>query len=216
MTALGRARLFWLLLRTTRTGRNIYAFGNPDAGRSAGISRTHVELLAYTLSSAVAGLCGCPWTERFTIAYTQAAEGREFAIIAACVIGRASIAGGRGTVPDAALGALFIVTLSLYRGIAVAIVGDGAYTAFPPGFARFGRHCVGDVLPVEFVIYVVASLVFAIILQTTVYGRRIYAMGKNPDAPRLCRHPGSALPGSCAGLPRSGCPAGGTANGSTS
>ena len=77
-----------------------------------------------------------------------------------------------------------IGTLSLYRGIAVAIVGDGAYTAFPPEFAWFGQHYIGNILPVEFVIYVVATLVFAIILHTTVYGRRIYAMGTNPDATR--------------------------------
>ena len=111
-TALTCACLFWLLLSVTRTGRNIYAFGgNPDAAHCAGISRAQVEPLVYALSGAVAGLCGYLWTGRFAIAYTQAAEGREFAIVAACVIGGVSIAGGRGSVLGAVLGALFIAVL---------------------------------------------------------------------------------------------------------
>lgn len=101
--------LFWVLLEYRRTGRDIYAFGgNPHAARNAGISRIKIEVLVYMLSGAAAGLCGYLWAGRFAIAYTQAAEGREFAIIAACVIGGVSITGGRGTVLGACLGALFI------------------------------------------------------------------------------------------------------------
>jgi rhamnose transport system permease protein len=103
------AVLFWLLLVHTQIGRNIYAVGgNPSAARFAGISRRRVEMLVYILSGAVAGLTGYLWTARFAIAYTQAAEGREFAIIAACVIGGVSIAGGKGTVVGAILGAFLI------------------------------------------------------------------------------------------------------------
>ena len=88
----------WLWMRFTRSGRDIYAFGsNPTAARNAGISRRQVQMLVFVVSGAVAGLCGYLWAARFAIAYTQAAEGREFAIIAACVIGGVSIAGGRGT-----------------------------------------------------------------------------------------------------------------------
>ena len=111
-TALVCAALFGVMLRATRTGRDIYAFGgNPEAARYAGISAARIEVLVYALSGAVAGLCGYLWTGRFAIAYTQAAEGREFAIIAACVIGGVSIAGGRGTMIGAVLGALFIAVL---------------------------------------------------------------------------------------------------------
>ena len=106
------AGLFWYFLNSTRTGRDIYALGgNPDAARFAGISRRRVELLVYVLSGMTAGLSGYLWTGRFAIAYTQAAEGREFAIIAAGVIGGISIAGGRGTAIGAILGALFIAIL---------------------------------------------------------------------------------------------------------
>ena len=102
----------WLWLRFTRSGRDIYAFGsNQTAARNAGISRRKVQMLVFVVSGAVAGLCGYLWAARFAIAYTQAAEGREFAIIAACVIGGVSIAGGRGTLAGAALGAMFIAVL---------------------------------------------------------------------------------------------------------
>ena len=104
--------LVWLCLQHTRPGRDIYAFGsNLAAARNAGINLKRVQVLVFVVSGSVAGLCGYLWTARFAIAYTQAAEGREFAIIAACVIGGVSIAGGRGTVAGAALGALFIAVL---------------------------------------------------------------------------------------------------------
>lgn len=107
--AVACALLVWTLLSYTRTGRDIYAVGgNPVAARYAGIAQRRSEVLVYILSGAAAGLCGYLWTARFAIAYTQAAEGREFAIIAACVIGGVSIAGGRGSVAGAILGAFFI------------------------------------------------------------------------------------------------------------
>lgn len=103
---------FWVLLEHRRTGRDIYAYGgNPTAARNAGVSRLKVEMLVYALSGAAAGLCGYLWAGRYAIAYTQAAEGREFAIIAACVIGGVSITGGRGTILGACLGALFIAVV---------------------------------------------------------------------------------------------------------
>lgn len=102
----------WLLLQFTTNGRNIYAFGsNQDAARNVGISRHQVQLMVFAISGAVAGLCGYLWTARFAIAYTQAAEGKEFAIIAACVIGGVSIAGGRGTAAGVVLGAMLIAVL---------------------------------------------------------------------------------------------------------
>jgi len=99
----------WLFLRYTRAGRALYAVGgNPAAARLAGVSIKRAEFLAYCISGAIAGLCGYLWTARFAIAYTQAAEGREFAIIAACVIGGVTITGGKGTVAGVILGALFL------------------------------------------------------------------------------------------------------------
>lgn len=77
-----------------------------------------------------------------------------------------------------------IGTLSLFRGIAVAIVGDGALTDFPPGYSWFGQHYLWGYVPVEFVIFVISAVVFGVILHATVHGRRIFAMGTNPEASR--------------------------------
>ncbi len=75
-----------------------------------------------------------------------------------------------------------IGTLSLYRGIVVLIAGDEAFTSFPSGFAWFGQHYLGGYLPVEFLIYVIATVVFGVLLHVTPFGRKIFALGTNPDA----------------------------------
>lgn len=77
-----------------------------------------------------------------------------------------------------------IGTLSLYRGIAVSIVGDGAYTSFPGSFSLFGQHYLYNWVPVEFVFFIVAAIFFTLLLHATVYGRNIYAIGTNPEAAR--------------------------------
>jgi rhamnose transport system permease protein len=119
MTILGLETVFWiaaplailiaLFLNFTRTGRNFYALGgNPIAARYCGISIGRQLLLAYVISGAISGLCGYLWVARYGVAYSEIASGYELTVIAACVIGGVSIAGGVGTVPGALLGALFL------------------------------------------------------------------------------------------------------------
>ena len=60
------------------------------------------------MSGAIAGLCGYLWVARYGIAYGGIAEGFELNVIAACVIGGVSIAGGIGNVGGALLGALLL------------------------------------------------------------------------------------------------------------
>jgi rhamnose transport system permease protein len=77
-----------------------------------------------------------------------------------------------------------IGTLSLYRGIAVSIVGDDAFTSFPSSFSWFGQHYIAGLVPVEFLFFAAVAILFAFVLHFTIYGRRIYAIGTNPDASR--------------------------------
>ena len=103
------ALMAFIFLGYSRTGRAIYAVGgSPLAARYAGISVKRIEILVYCLSGLIAGLAGYLWTARFAIAFPEAAAGLEFTIIAACVVGGVSIAGGRGTAVGVVLGALFI------------------------------------------------------------------------------------------------------------
>jgi rhamnose transport system permease protein len=118
-TWLGLETVFWiaaaltaaiaLFLNFTRTGRNFYALGgNPLAARYCGINLSRQFVLAYAISGAISGLCGYLWVARYGVAYSEIASGYELTVIAACVIGGVSIAGGVGTVAGALLGALFL------------------------------------------------------------------------------------------------------------
>jgi rhamnose transport system permease protein len=119
LTLLGIPSLLWiailvaaamaLALSFTRTGRAIYAVGgNPVAARYCGIRIPRLQVLVFTISGSLAGLCGYLWVARYGIAYVEIAAGYELTVIAACVIGGVSIAGGVGSVPGALLGALFL------------------------------------------------------------------------------------------------------------
>ena len=55
---------------------------------------------------ALAGLTGYLWVSRYAVAYVDIAGGFELDVVAACVIGGVSIAGGIGSVGGAVLGAL--------------------------------------------------------------------------------------------------------------
>lgn len=96
-------------LRRRPAGREVIALGNnPDAAAVAGIPQRRRLLQVYVLSGALAGLAGVLWVGRYAIAFTELAAGYELTVIAACVIGGVSIAGGIGSVGGAMLGVLFI------------------------------------------------------------------------------------------------------------
>ncbi|WP_429812610.1 ABC transporter permease [Ensifer sp. B1-9] len=101
--------LVFLLMSRTALGRAFYAVGgNPHAAVYTGIDVGRTRFSAYCLSGALAGLSGYLWVSRYAVAYVDIAAGFELDIIAACVIGGISIAGGIGTVAGAVLGALFL------------------------------------------------------------------------------------------------------------
>jgi rhamnose transport system permease protein len=100
------------LARHTRFGRDLYAIGNaPQSAAYIGIPTARRLLWAYGLSGLMAGLCGYLWVARYAVAYTEIAYGFEFTVIAACVIGGISIAGGTGSALGALLGALFLTVI---------------------------------------------------------------------------------------------------------
>jgi rhamnose transport system permease protein len=78
-----------------------------------------------------------------------------------------------------------IGTLSLYRGIAYAIVGDGVLKAYKPNFAYFGQGYVVGPISFELVLFGGLAILFAVLLHGTIIGRRIFAIGANPIASRV-------------------------------
>ncbi|WP_115420966.1 ABC transporter permease [Ensifer sp. M14] len=99
----------FLIMSRTALGRAFFAVGgNPHAAVYTGIDVGRTRFFAYCLSGTLAGLSGYLWVSRYAVAYVDIAAGFELDIIAACVIGGISIAGGIGSVPGAVLGALFL------------------------------------------------------------------------------------------------------------
>ena len=100
---------FIVLVTRTPLGRAFYAVGgNPNAAVYAGINVGKTQFLAFTLCGALAGLTGYLWVSRYAVAYVDIAGGFELDVVAACVIGGISIAGGVGSVVGAFLGAIFL------------------------------------------------------------------------------------------------------------
>jgi len=78
-----------------------------------------------------------------------------------------------------------IGTMSLYRGIALVVLGDQAYTGYPEALGDWGQGYFFGFLPRSFVILLVFAALFAAGLHATVFGRRLYAIGSNPVAARF-------------------------------
>jgi D-xylose transport system permease protein len=101
-----------LLTQNTTFGRYLYAIGgNPDAARLSGISLRRHILMVFCIMGALAGIAGVIYTARVGSGAPDAGTLLELDAIAACVIGGASLMGGRGTVFGACLGALFMASL---------------------------------------------------------------------------------------------------------
>lgn len=92
-------------LRRLRAMRQVYYIGgNEIAARLSGIRVEEVRVAAFMLSGTLAALAGLVIASRLGSATTTAGEGAELRIIAAVVIGGASLAGGEGSVLGAFLG----------------------------------------------------------------------------------------------------------------
>jgi rhamnose transport system permease protein len=75
-----------------------------------------------------------------------------------------------------------IGTMSLFRGISYIVLGDKAFTGYPPYFAFFGQGYVWWVISFEFVLFTVLAVIYGILLHRTNFGRAVYAIGNNPTA----------------------------------
>ena len=98
-----------VFLTLTTTGRHLYIAGNnPKSAAYVGVNVGRAQCVAFMLCGALAGLSGYLWVARFAVAYSGVATGFELTVIAACVIGGISIAGGSGTVVGLIVGCLFL------------------------------------------------------------------------------------------------------------
>jgi len=97
------------LLKYTRFGRYVYAIGsNREAAFHAGVNVERNLVGIYALTGFLVGIAAMIATSRTVSAQPTAGIALELDIIAAVVIGGASLAGGRGTITGTIIGALLI------------------------------------------------------------------------------------------------------------
>jgi sugar transport system permease protein len=101
--------IFWFISTRTVYGRSVYAVGgNAEAARLSGIPVNRIRVVILVTTGLLAGLSGFLLTSRLTSGYSGVGVGWEFDVIAAVLIGGASLTGGEGSMLGTLLGVLFI------------------------------------------------------------------------------------------------------------
>src|SRR3954467_68942 len=101
-----------LILRFTIFGRYVFAVGsNEQTARLCGINVPALKIAVYSLSGLFVGLAGIYQFAKLNVGNPISGVGLELKVIAAVVIGGASLNGGRGTVLGTLTGALLMQTI---------------------------------------------------------------------------------------------------------
>jgi ribose/xylose/arabinose/galactoside ABC-type transport system permease subunit len=106
------AALIAALLRYTQFGRHIYAIGsNEQTSRLCGVHVERAKLKIYTIAGLLAGVAGVLQFGFNKLGDPTTAGGYELKVIAAAVIGGASLSGGMGSVLGTVAGALMMTII---------------------------------------------------------------------------------------------------------
>jgi ribose/xylose/arabinose/galactoside ABC-type transport system permease subunit len=124
--------------------------------------------------------------DRFTVGDETIGYGWQLAALAAIAVG---ILGGllQGIAITKLKVPAFVVTLggmSVFRGAALLFASGGPISGFQPDYTWWGQGRILSV-PVPVIIFLVAAVIAHVVLSYTRYGRRVYAVGGNPEAARL-------------------------------
>ena len=76
-------------------------------------------------------------------------------------------------------------TMAIFQGISFLISGSKTYHNLPRGFMYLGQGRLFGVIPLNVVIALVVITIVGVILSRTHIGRKIYAVGDNPEAAKL-------------------------------
>jgi ribose transport system permease protein len=103
------AAIVAVLLRATILGRHIFAVGSNEAtARLCGVNVPRTKIIVYTLAGLLTGWAGIVMFAHGNCGNPSAGEALALDVIAAVVIGGASLTGGRGTVLGAMIGILML------------------------------------------------------------------------------------------------------------
>jgi ribose/xylose/arabinose/galactoside ABC-type transport system permease subunit len=101
------------IAKKTPFGRRVYAVGgNESAARLSGIQVAKVKTVVYMISGGCAAIVGLIISSELVAAHPATGESYEMKAIAATVLGGTSLAGGRGSIGGAVLGAFVIGILN--------------------------------------------------------------------------------------------------------
>jgi ribose transport system permease protein len=130
---LALAVAFHLLLTHSRFFRQYYYVGsNPRAARLSGINVERLQILGFTLMGLIAGVAGLCFAARVGASVSNAGVGAELRVITAVILGGASLTGGKGSIPGALIGVVFMALVnnvliiarvsSYWQGIMVGVI----------------------------------------------------------------------------------------------
>jgi ribose/xylose/arabinose/galactoside ABC-type transport system permease subunit len=101
------------VLRYTQFGRHVFAIGsNEQTARLCGVNVERTKLLIYMIGVGFAGLAGVLQFSYLRMGDSTTAPGMELNIIAAVVIGGASLNGGEGSIVGSLLGAILMTVVA--------------------------------------------------------------------------------------------------------
>jgi ribose/xylose/arabinose/galactoside ABC-type transport system permease subunit len=108
----GLSAVFVAVLRYARFGRHVFAIGsNERTARLCGVRVEAVKLRVYALSGSLAGLAGAMEFATLTVGDPTDSIGLELEVIAAAVIGGASLLGGEGSIVGSVVGASLMTVI---------------------------------------------------------------------------------------------------------
>jgi simple sugar transport system permease protein len=103
----------WVILNRMILGRGIYAMGgNKTSARRVGFPIFRQQLFVYSFMGLLAGIAGVVQLLLVQTAAPNSIVGKELDVIAAVVLGGASLAGGVGTLTGTVLGVVLLAVLS--------------------------------------------------------------------------------------------------------
>jgi rhamnose transport system permease protein len=126
------------------------------------------------LASVAMGLAAAHGAETLTLVATGLAAG-----ITGGAINGALVTIGRVPSIVATIG-----TMTLFRGVAYACLGDRVLKDYPAAFASIGQGYAAGAVSIELCLVAAVGVACAVFLHLTRWGRVVYAIGANPIAAR--------------------------------